>query len=513
MPGKFSRSATIAVSAPIQTIAPDLVTHEGGIGWSRDPKSELFLLAVSNMVGEDTFYESGKDRDQRFRELIRRVAIEDAVWVARFVPFLRDTMHLRSASVVMAAELVKVKLETGQYGNRAIIDSALMRADEPAEMLGYWLSHYGRKLPMPVKRGIADATLRLYNERSALKYDGQSGAIRMGDVIDLTHPKPKAEWQTHLFRYLLDRRHNRDWPEEGYPLAMITAAHELESVEDRRAVLSDPDRLTVAGFTWERLSGWLKGPMDATAWQAVIPSMGYMALLRNLRNFDDAGIPESAKGGIIAKLADPVEVAKSRQLPLRFYSAWKAARSLSWGGALEAALNKSVENVPRLKGRSLILVDTSGSMNSPQSERSKALRWELAALFGATLALRSEAFDLVSFQTDTRTYHPHPSDSVLRTVDAIGAHVGGGTNTHDAIVQHFNGQDRIVILTDEQAFYSPLALNGMPTVPTYTFNLAGYKAGHLPSGSDQHYTFGGLTDAGFTAIELLESGRDAIWPF
>ena len=34
--------------------------------------------------------------------------------------------------------------------------------------------------------------------------------------------------------------------------------------------------------------------MDAEAWEAVIPSMGVMALVRNLRNFDQAGI---ARGG------------------------------------------------------------------------------------------------------------------------------------------------------------------------------------------------------------------------
>ncbi len=126
---------------------PDTVTYEGGAGYSRDPKSELFMLAVSNMVSEKTFYESGKARDERFEALIRQVANDDPDWIARFVPYLRNEMNMRSASIVMAAELVRQKLTqpvaASTIRNRDVISSAIVRADEPAEMLGYWMSRFG----------------------------------------------------------------------------------------------------------------------------------------------------------------------------------------------------------------------------------------------------------------------------------------------------------------------------------------------------------------------------------
>jgi len=50
------------------------------------------------------------------------------------------------------------------------------------------------------------------------------------------------------------------------------------------------------------------------------------------------------------------------------------------------------------------------------------------------------------------------------------------------------------------------------TVPVYTWNLAGYRYGHGPSGVGHRHTFGGLTDAGFAVIALLESGRTGSWP-
>src|SRR6266545_1667370 len=80
---KFSKTTQPAVQAPLQTVsrdvaAPDTLTHEGGAGWIRDAKSELFLLAIHNFVGEQTFYEDGKVRDERFRVLVHAVAHEDA---------------------------------------------------------------------------------------------------------------------------------------------------------------------------------------------------------------------------------------------------------------------------------------------------------------------------------------------------------------------------------------------------------------------------------------------------
>jgi hypothetical protein len=51
------------------------------------------------------------------------------------------------------------------------------------------------------------------------------------------------------------------------------------------------------------------------------------------------------------------------------------------------------------------------------------------------------------------------------------------------------------------------------TVPVYTWNLAGYRFGHGPAGDGTRHTFGGLTDAGYAMIPLLEAGRDGDWPF
>jgi hypothetical protein len=398
---KFDRKAKAAgpgatLTSPVRAVRRAL-THEGGPAYAREVKSELFLLAVTNMVGEDTFYESATDRDERFRSLVHDVTAADPEWVARFVPWLRGEANMRSASMVAAVEYVRAG---GPFGRR-VIDSALLRADEPAEVLAYFTSTYGRALPQPVKRGVADAAQRLYTQRAALKYDGVSRAWRMADVLDMTHVRPRDAAQSALFRYLLDRRHDR--PDvvvaDSLPMLQANRALQVMPVEDRRGFveLASQDAsvaalLTSAGMTWEALAGWLDGSMDRAAWEAVIPSMGYMALLRNLRNFDEAGVSDAVAEKVAAKLADSDEVARSRQFPYRFVSAYDAAPSLRWGHALEKALEVATAQVPAFAGRTLVLVDTSASMSQRAfSRRSTMTPVQAAAVFGVVMAKRGNA--------------------------------------------------------------------------------------------------------------------------
>lgn len=503
---------------------PDTFTHEGGAGFSRDARSELFLLAVANMVGEDTFYEDARSRDQRFERLVHQVTNEDPDWIRRLVPFLRQKMFMRSASIVAAAEYVRAGGENG----RQVVRDAMWRADEPAEMVGYWLSRYGKPIPKPVKRGIADSAVNLYNEYAALKYDGQSRSVRMADVINLSHPAPKAPWQSDLFSWLLDRRYQGADAEAPESLERIRLWEYLNGLpeDERRERLRThgSEDLENAPITWEWLSGWLPGGMDAEAWEWAIPQMGYMALLRNLRNFDEAGISKATIEYIKKVLGSEEAVAKSRQFPMRFLSAWKAVNSMHWGPVLEEALELSLSNVPGFSGRTLVLWDCSGSMRGGYSNRGSVERWESAGIFALTMAKRSEQADLYAY-----SYNPLPIDhrgSVLRTLLEVGGRdrthhtygsrdnqLWGGTDTFGSLHKTFKGHDRVVIVTDEQAHpgYDSDFLSRIPLI--YTFNIAGYRSAQMPQGFTGRYAFGGLSDSAFKAIDAIESASGDNWPF
>lgn len=531
-------------------------TYEGAPGYARDPQSELFLLAVVNMCGENTFYERADDRDSRFAELVRHCTINHPLWTARFLRWLRTEANMRTAALVGAAEYVRAwstvrcgaRLDGSVFGGtictrsashwsssgevacdvhrragselvspRRVVDSVLQRADEPGEMLAYWASLAEPARPFALVRGVADAAQRLYNERSWLKWDSAARGYRFADVIELCHPTPRSPGQSDLFAHILDQRHGRR-PDATIPesLATLRKRERLMAIPAvaRHTVITAPDAtqvLLAAGMTWESLAGWLQGPMDAPAWQAVIPTMGYMALLRNLRNFDDAGLGGEVTRAVAERLTDPAEVADSRQLPMRFLSAHRAA-SPRWHAALDIALQHSLANIPELIGRTLILVDRSGSMFYDRlSKWSELTRADAAALFGSALAQRCESATLVEFDHTSREIGFSRGDSVLQLVQHSFSG-SGGTNTADAVRRHYAGHHRVVIITDEQThsgFAGDEPTQQVPQeVPVYTWNLAGYEYGHGPSGEDNRWTFGGLSDQAFKVIALLEADRD-----
>ena len=518
---KFNRAAVAT--------RPAIPTFEGGTGFARDPRQDLFLLAVTNMAGEDSFYESAGQRDQRFRDLVHTVALEDAEWLARFVGWLRGEANMRSASVVAACEAVWARLQVGLHGgNRQLIDLACRRADEPGEVLAYWTSRYGRALPKPVKRGVADAVARLYSEYSLAKYDGDSRGYRFADVIDLVHPAgdPAKPWQGDLFRHALDRRHARGNPVPE-SLRMLRARAELLDLplEQRRDALLDaegPARLAAAGLTWEALAGWLQGPMDHRAWEAVIPSMGLMALARNLRNFDQAAICEEAAASVAARFRDPEQVARSRMFPYRWLSAYRASDAKRWGGTLDAALAASFAGVPELPGRTLVLVDTSGSMQGAVSARSQVRHVDVGALIGVAIAGRGCEVDLIGFADGTFRHEPAHRGRALAAIERFTrrvGEVGHGTRMVDALAAHYTGQDRVVVVSDMQTFpylYHPQmsADDVVPAdVPIFGINTSGYAPAALPPDRRNRFEVGGFSDKVFTMFGLLASEQDAAWPF
>lgn len=529
---KFNRRAAPApASGPVRTTTrvPATRTFEGGAAYLREPRGELLLFALTNMVGEASYYEAAQDRDRRFRDLVHDIAAEDPLWMTGFVGWLRDAAGMRSASLVAAAEAVFARLTLGLHGmNRGIVDAALQRPDEPGEFLAYWTTAHGRNLPKPVKRGVADAAARLYTERALLKYDTAARDFRFADVLELTHAAPSAEkpWQGALFRHAIDRRHGRgdDVPSALRMIAANRALH--DAAADDPAVLLDADRLRGAGMTWEDVLS-LAGPRlpKARVWEAIVPSMGVMALIRNLRNLDEAGVSDDVAERVARRIADPAAIRASRLFPYRFLAAYRSAPSQRWGHALDKALSASTANLPALPGRTLVLVDTSGSMSSRVSARSTVTHADIGALFGVGLAHRGADVDLVGFANGHFAHPVHArGGSVLRDIEGFcrrNGEVGHGTETVRALRAAYDGHDRVVLVSDMQAFRHAGADAGglsvseaVPaTVPVFGVNTSGYAPTVIAAGTPNRHEIGGFSDKLFTLMDVLDRGFDAGWPW
>lgn len=515
----------IRPTAPVKTAGNRVLTYEGAVGYEPDLESELFLMAATYMATEPTFYETAEAREQRFVDLVHRVTATNPEFVARLAPYLRKELKIRSASIMLAAEYVAA----GGEGGRAVVNGVLQRGDEPAEMIGYWHSRYGRAMKMAVKRGVADGATRLYNERSALRYDGLGRGIRMADVIELTHPKPRDAKQSALFGWLLDHRHHNDAVADPTVLPMLAAAKSKASVpvDERREVLRSQgsEALAKAGTSWERLAGWLPGGMDSEAWESVIPTMGVMALIRNLRNFDEQGVSPAAVDTVLARITNADEVAKARLFPYHVWAAYKAAPSDDWKRALGTTLELTTTNIPLLDS-TLVVIDMSGSMQAPVAARSQMSRVEVAAVMAsvtisrsaqADRACRGNASDVVIFGQSNKAVRFAKGTSTLARVNHLVTmlgEVGHATFGHTAIRDHFDPRkhDRVILFTDDQmADAGRVDIGHVPVI--YTVDLAGYRPRSTPAGQRGRYTLAGFSDATFSLMQTLEAGRNANWPF
>lgn len=270
---------------------------------------------------------------------------------------------------------------------------------------------------------------------------------------------------------------------------------------------------------------------NAEQWEVLIPHMGIMALARNLRGFDEAGVSDIVAATVAARFADPSEVARSRMFPYRWLQAHLAAPSLRWGHALEQALSASAKAIPELPGRTLILVDTSASMTNPVSGKSKIRHVDIGALIGVALAHRGCAVDLVGFADGTFRHPVAAGGAMLRDIAAFTGRigeVGHGTRIAESVQTTFSGHDRVIVVSDMQTFapvvgygtYDVLGRVRHATVsdvvpahvPLFGINTTGYAAAVVDSSRPNRFEVGGFSDKVFTMFAALSAG-DGSWPF
>src|ERR1700761_7443750 len=222
-----------AATSAVRSKAAAGRTGQGGLGHERHLKAELFLFAVSNFGEEKSFYTNSD-----FVSLMRRAAVDHPHWTARFLSWLRNEANMRTSAVMGAAHYVDARLKAGQFGgNRQVVDSVLSRLDQVGEIFAYWETAIGAPFPMALKRGAADALLRLTTEYSYLKYDPASARYRLRDLINLTHPGDGARSrqrfttraQADLFEYILKSSYERDYHIPG-TARMLMARQRLMAV-------------------------------------------------------------------------------------------------------------------------------------------------------------------------------------------------------------------------------------------------------------------------------------------
>lgn len=374
---------------------PREYTHEGGPAKRISPEMQLRRSVMSCLLWEREFYEDGKDIADRILETAAQC---DTATVSALAVEARNVFGLRHVPLLLLTDLIR----RGGPGVADTVAETIRRADEMAELVSIYWRDGKRPLSKQMKMGLAKAFGK-FSEYQLAKYD-RDGPVRLRDVLFLTHPKPANDDQEALFKRVAERQ------------------------------LATPD-------TWEvGLSG---GADKRETFERLIRDgkLGYLALLRNLRNMVDAGCD-------LGLVKDAIVARKGADLvwPFRYVAAARACPQLE--PVIDQALCEAVSSGPRLSGSTVILVDVSASMHARMSAKSDMTRMDAAAALASVVNGDVRVF---TFSNQIVEVPPRRGmagvDAVIRSQHHSVTYLGAAVEAVNREVKH----DRLIVITDEQS--------------------------------------------------------------
>ncbi|MBQ9474251.1 MAG: TROVE domain-containing protein [Bacteroidales bacterium] len=507
--------------------------YEGAKAYTMTPELELYTAVVTASLS-DTNYEKQDERVERISQLIGKVSPE---FVARLAIYTRTVMNLRSIPLLLLVELAKI--HNGDDLVARAVEKTVLRADEIMELLmcyqwrnvaqsgsnGNLLtmpsrsnvterspSHGPRKKLGRLSRQIQNGLQRAFNrfdEYQFAKYDRDNLEVRLRDALFLVHPKAKDEKQQALFDKIVNRSLETPYTWET-ELSALGQQH-FESEEQKKDAFR---------YKWEELIDSRK--------------LGYMSMMRNLRNMLQSDVSLPKMMDVASRLSDADQVARSRQLPFRYLSAYREIENVDslhttmLMNALESAVKCSAANIEGFDENTRVLLasDVSGSMWSTVSKNSTVRHFDIGILLSMLLRSRCKQVVAGIFGNDWKVVNM-PSDNILmatRQLEKLGNTVGFSTNGYKVInwlSKNNMVMDKVMMFTDMQMWDSTASNQYIekswrqykktaPDAKLYLFDLVGY--GQLPIRQMENdvYLIAGWSDRVFDVLSAIDKGEDAL---
>lgn len=464
----------------------------GHPAYKMDDKERLVSAVLTTMFGEPKFYGS---TDSDIVKLATDCAKRDPQFLSNLAIYARCEANMRSVSHVLTSIIAREAHEFTRYTFQHVI----VRADDILEIFACYKQMYGKPFPNALKRAVADR-MQTISEYEYAKYN-RNQEITFKDVLQIAHPKPKTV--------------------------------EVDEIFD--AIINDNLRTP---YTWEvELS---KRGNNAEVWNELIASnkLGYMAMLRNLRNIKNSGADIKP---VLKRIGNKNAAIKSKQLPFRFFSAYKrleqdGCMDNDIRAALDSALTASIENLPRLNGRTLIAVDVSGSMSCTISRNSRVRCCDIGSLLGVMASRMCEDAVVMFFNSgrsaswywdasfgDSKGYTIKRFGKYDSIIDAAvkNAFANGGTDMHLPFKWALEEDratrpiDRVIYLSDNecnrgkgivQADADKYRREKNPNLWVHAIDLQGYGAQQFCG--KQTNIIAGWSDEVLSFISLAENGFD-----
>lgn len=445
---------------------------------------------LSSFLGDIAFeLPNSKSTATLLEEVIDKALAYNVKATLELAVRLRHEDFIRVTPQVILVRAANNKNVKGSGLVRQYAKQIIHRADEPSIGLAYHLYRY-KDCPIPnsLKKAWRES-LERFTEYDLAKYKMENKSVKTVDVINLVHPKSEA-------------------------VSKLTK-----------------NELKVTDKTWEGIIS-SKGSTKEN-WIEAIDKMGHMALLRNLRNFVEKGVPFSCYSEKLLKT-----VKGGMQLPFRYFAAYKALQQYSEQNKeripsslydlVEECLVQSFDNMPRFNGNVISLCDNSGSAHGAfTSEFGSMTVAEIANLSGVLTGHCADNGYVGVFGDDLNIIPTMKRGSVfeqLKEVCKVGRGIGEATENgiwmfFDKAIKNKEQWDHIFIYSDMQAGHGGLYGRNVreykdymwhegrninvakliktyrekvnPNVMVYMCQVAGYHDTLVPEYYDRTFIFGG----------------------
>lgn len=562
--------------------------HTIGGGFFNEPKyydsnrsaAEFYaeLLATgriaSKIVDEKGLTEQAREVLETATAVASGESPEDLLVIAAWARDTENGLKLRATPQIMlalAAAHPKTRPFIPKYAT-----AIMRRADETRQVFGAFRDlfmsakpgthsrqHRG-SLPHALRKALALA-LAMQSDFALLKYNSSDrptfadvlkmvgGSKQIGEYLEKVTGEKRPNWPVDkaMFEYLVNDKYV-----EPLPLILV-ARRQFFTNNDVDAV--SLDLVKEAGLTWENVVSHLGS--SKKVWELCIPIMGEMALTRNLRNFEQAGISSAAWDQIYERM---LAVEDTVQLPIRFFAAARAVSSNEAKSLLAKLLDRAVEKVADLPGVTMVLTDNSGSaVSCAISGKSKLRVADCGNMLGAILAKKLGRRAILGVFGDSMIWVPFSHEestlSIKTMIDSVaqseersnygalaipqflkGQGVGGGTETGlwfalDDLTKRKVHVDRMVFLSDlccytqgddgtarncgvnmEEYFGKRATMQSMvdryrrtvnENCCVYSVNLSGHGQSQLRPNDERTHLLSGWSEKLLDMIRDLEAGK------
>lgn len=460
-----------------------ITNRAGGESYKQSPELELVSLLLTSFV-KDKFYEKADDQIDRLLNVAD--SIKDKKFLAQAGIYARTEFGMRSITHILAAYLMNsVKgVEWMKRGLAAI----MFRPDDMLETLAFYGERFGGAVPNCFKKAV-DLSLRKFDAYQLAKYRGDGKSVKMVDLFNLCHPKAINAEMRQVYKDLMEGKlkNTQTWE------AKISESGKEDNKEEAKK----------------------------QAWRDMVleGKMGYFALLRNLRNIlDELGDDLLVMNVVKDQLINEKAIKKSLVLPFRFITAIQAIGHNSSAGKIMGAIDEAIEislnNVPKLSGKTLVALDMSGSMSG--------MPMAIGSLFASALFKSNpDNVEILTFD-DRSEYRSFSYKSSLSDIADGLSKTRGGTDFGQIFSGANKAYDRIIVLSDMQGWLEGGSWGRNTMVSSYnnykksyncdpilySFDLQGH--GDMKFPENKVYCIAGWSEKVFDIIKLLEEDRNAL---